>query len=602
MPPSDLPRRARDAALCLGLFALVLGVHTALPFVAIPTLGQALWITGFGTSFIDGGVFNLYAHNFGCPLPAPIVFGLPGAWPAGLLIGAGLHPGDAYALVICLWLAVAFAGAMRVGRLLGLTLPTAALGAALWLTLPIVWNHAHYSMLSMGFALLPAYLAAPLALVRQPPVHRRAWLLLITQYALTCLVAMFMDGYTFMLFAVASTLLLAWTAWTEPAARRLLLRVGLPLHVVCLALAGRMYTVYVGRSEFHVDPIEAFRGWGLDLRFLLVPTQGTHWLFDALHLSEPRSTVEQFGDASVWQTTFLLPIVLLGAYAFWRARGRLALVCLAMALFGGYMAMGPSVKYKSTRPVELQAQHDPLMPPQYAGMRTGNSLLSKHVPGFKNMRASYRWMGLCALGFWLLVLLWLAQPGSRWRFAVILVILLGNVPHPVEKWQMSVDYRDNLRQLDRQIRDDLRGSLHPNERVAFLPFGNDFIVNYLASQLHLRAANIGGDKNLAMAREHWPAWLQEFAMGKVDAGFAERIAVNLRKNEVDAVVVPYFDMLWAAHHWPCGEQHLAKCPPEIAADLAPVVRQLEARTDVRVERHPLYAVVRDALRPSPSSH
>ena len=105
-----------------------------------------------------------------------------------------------------------------------------------------------------------------------------------------------------------------------------------------------------------------------------------------------------------------------------------------------------------------------------------------------------------------------------------------------------------------------------------------------------------------MAREHWPAWLQDFAMGKVDAGFAERIAVNLRKNEVDAVVVPYFDMLWAAHHWPCGEQHLAKCPPEIAADLAPVVRQLEARTDVRVERHPLYAVVRDALRPSPSSH
>ncbi len=591
MPSVDSRDRWRNllfAGLC---FALVLAVHGALPFVAIPTLGQALWTTGFGASFASGGFFNLYAHHFGNPMPAPIVFGLPGAWPAGQLIAAGLHPGDAYALILWLWLAVAFVGALRVGRLLGLRAAMAAFGAALWLTLPIVWNHAHYSMLSMGFALLPAYLAAPLALVRQPPVQRRAFVLLASQYVLTCLIAVFMDGYTFMLFTVGASLLLVWTALTDRAQRRPLLRFGLPLHGLSLALAFKLYTTYVGRTAFQVDPMEAFRGWGVDLRFLVLPTQGTHWLLDTVGWSEPRSTVEQFGDASVWQTTFTLPLLLAGLFAWWRTRNRLALIFLAMALFGGYMALGPSLKCHSTRPVAMQAHRDPLMPQELAGLHTGNSLLSKHLPGFKNMRASYRWMGLCTLGFWLLLLLWLAQPGSRYRALVPLAILLLNLPHPVEKWRTAIDYRDNLRQLDWELLDDLRQMIPPKERVAFLPFGNDFIVDYLAPRLDIRAYNIGGDKNLAMARAHWPETMQPFQFGQIDRDFAAQVRALLARD-ADVVVLPYFDMLWAAHHWPCGEQHLAKCPDEIAADLAPTVRALQAMADLRVTERPRYVVVR----------
>ena len=591
------PERARTWGVVAALFVGVLGVHTALPGVAMPTLGQALWTTGFSESFIRGGVFNVYAHNFGFPTPAPIVFGLPGAYPAGLFIGAGLHPGDAYALVLCLWLAVAFWGATRVGRLLGLALPSAALGATLWLTLPLVWNHAHYSMLSMGFALLPAYFAAPLALVRALPSQPLARTGLAVQYALTCSVALFMDGYTFVFFAVASSLLVVWMALTDLAQRRLLLRFGVPLHALSLALAVLLYRAYVGRAEFHVEPMEAFRGWGVDLRFLVVPTRGTHWLFDTLGLSTARSSIEQFGDASVWQTTFVLPLLLAGAYAWWRVRAqnRLALVFLAMALFGGYMALGPSLKFGQERPPALQAQHDPLMPRELAGPRTGNSLLSKHVPGFKNMRASYRWMGLCALGFWLLLLLWLAQPGARRRYAVVLLILLANLPHPLEKWRSAVAYRDNLRQLDRELLDDLHQSLKPQERVLFLPFGNDFMVNYLAARLGLRAYNLGGDKNLAMARAGWPAAIQAFEMGQIDAGFVARVAQVLQPGrEVDVVVLPHFDLLWAAHLWPCGEHGLAKCPSDIARDLAATERALQLQPGLMTAVGGLYMTVRRA--------
>ena len=161
----------------------------------------------------------------------------------------------------------------------------------------------------------------------------------------------------------------------------------------------------------------------------------------------------------------------------------------------------------------------------------------------------------------------------------------------MEKWRAALDYRADLRLLDTELLDDLRGTLKPQERVAFLPFGNDFIINYLASQLDLRAYNIGGDKNLAQARLAWPPTLLEFPMLQVDSGFVPRVHALLQRD-ADAVVLPYFDMLWAAHHWPCGEQHLAKCPPEIAADLAPTVRALQVLPGLSVTLRPLYAVVR----------
>ena len=242
----------------------------------------------------------------------------------------------------------------------------------------------------------------------------------------------------------------------------------------------------------------------------------------------------------------------------------------------------------------MQAHRDPVMQVELAGPRTGTSLLSKHLPGFRNMRASYRWMGLCALGFWLLALLWLAQPGSRWRLALFGVVVLLNLPEPIAKWRIAMDYRANLRQLDAALLPDMRASVHPKERLVFLPFGNDFIINYLASRLDVVAVNIGGDKNLAMARAHWPPVLQGLEMNRVDPEFSSRVARLLADRTVDAVVLPHFDMLWAAHHWPCGERGLAKCPPQIAADLAPMEAQLQQNPSLAVVQRPLYVVVRRA--------
>src|SRR5262252_7677317 len=183
---------------------------------------------------------------------------------------------------------------------------------------------------------------------------------------------------------------------------------------------------------------------------------------------------------------------------------------------------------------------------------TGSALISEHVPGFRNMRAAYRWLGLSLLGCWLLWVALVAEVGHRWwAWLVTLGLIISDIPHIGTGLSDSVGYRRNFLEMDRQLLSDLRESLKPGERVAFLPFRNDFLINYAASRLGIRTYNIGGDKNLAMAMVSWPPPMQSSMMGTIDAAFTQRVVRLLSRGDADAIVLPYVDTLWAAHLWPC---------------------------------------------------
>ena len=573
-------------AFILSLMFILL-LQGAIPFLSIPTLGQALWTTGFSQSLANQSIFDLHAINFGIPKPAAIAFGLAGAYPASLFIRAGLHPADAYALMTALWLSVAFWGAWSISRAFKLSLPLAALASILWMSMPIIWGHAHYSMLMLGISLLAFYFYYSLRLFYWRSDNQNLSIRFLGLYFLVPSLAIFMDGYSFMMFALGSSIFAAYIFLSFPERRKALLSISFPVHICSFALAYVLFTTYIGKAQFDATHLNFFRGWGVDLLFLAIPSQGVHWLWDVLGLSSLRAGREQFGDASVWTTTFALPVIIAGLTAWWQVRKdyKLATGFLLIALFGFYMGLGPSLKINSVKPEYVNTQ---LMTENFAVAPTGNAWLSEFVPGFKNMRASYRWTALGFLGFWLLIVLLLAQKQtSRYRGFVssaIILLIISNLPDISNKLTNNLNYRDNFFEIEKTLIKDLKNDLDPTEQVAFLPYRNDFFVNYIASRINIRAYNIGGDKNLDEAKKHWPKTMSQFKMANLDNSFILRVALMLARGEADAIILPYIDLLWAAHSWPA--------PLKFKKEMLPIVSELRRSQFIELDEREYYSVVR----------
>ncbi|MGZ8225179.1 MAG: hypothetical protein ACXWT3_00910 [Methylococcaceae bacterium] len=564
----------------------VLFLHGAVPFMAMPTLPQALWSTGFSQSFMNDSLFSIHATNFGIPKPAAISFGLAGAWPTALFMFIGLHASDAYSAMCAFWLSIAFFAAYRIALLLGLRAALAIGAAVLWMSMPVIGQHAVYSMLSLGIGLLSFYFLAPMRLFLQKTETRKGGIVTGAFYLFVCVLSVFMDSYSFMMFAVGSSILGVYIFSHFTDLRRQLLLFALPVHILGFGVAYLLYSVYIGKPQFESSPMDFFRGWGADLIFFVRPTQGIHWLPDILGWSAPRSSLEFSGDASVWITTFSIPIIVLGLYGWWRTQSSVKIAggFLLVALFGFYMSLGPSLKVNSIKPTGLQIGD--LMPAKLAFMPTGSALLSKHLPGFNNMRASYRWIGLGVFGLWCLtIMLFSLMKDRRGSVEILLgVLIFLNLPHLDRKWRENMHSRNMFYEIDRDLLADMKTKLHPGEKVAFLPFRNDFLINYLAANLDVLSYNIGGDKNLADARTSWPRTVRQFVMGQVDAGFTDRIFQLFAAHEADVVVLPYIDMLWAAHAWPA--KTLFK------EDMKLTARELQASGLVDIEERELFAVFR----------
>jgi hypothetical protein len=562
----------------IAVLALLLAMHGAVPFVALPTLGQSLWTTGFSQSFANDSLFTIHAANFGAPQPAAISFGLAGAWPAGVFISAGMHPADAYAAMVAVWLGIAFFGAYRLARLVSVPGAPAAGAAALWLGMPIIWGHADYSMLGLGIALLPCYfLCALLVMLREPRFAHAAL------YVAACIVSAFMDGYTFVMFAAGASLLGAWLYWQLPARRMALLRWALPLHFGAFGLACALYVAYVGTASFEPAPLEAFRAWGLDLAFIAVPSEGMHWIADGLGLSAARSEERFFGDSSVWRTTFALPLIAAASWAWWRTRRTSALAggLLLALLLSFYMALGPSLKVHATRaPGEPNGT---AMRAEQALGPTGSAWLSSRVPGLRDMRGAYRWLALSVFGAWLLLALWLASGRRAALFAAAAIGVL-NLPNIADKWRQDVEHRDMFLRIEADLERDLGRLVQPHERVAFLPYGNDVLASYLAARLALVAYNTGGDKNLMRAYPHWPATLRQMRMDSIEDGFPAQALLLLARNEADSLVLPYVDLLRAARRWPG--------PGGLRKRIEPAMTAMRSSGLVQVTEREHYALVR----------
>ena len=513
----------------------------------MPTLGQSVWTTSFAQSFANQHGLALYARDFGFPVPAPIPFGLAGAWPCGWLILAGLHPADAYTAMVAFWLTVAFAGAYGLARQLAAGARTSAALAVLWLTLPIVWEHVDYSMLSLGIALLPAYIFCSLRAIR----GRGAALLLPFAAAF---IAVFMDGYTFIMYAAAAAAIIVAEGWIAAGSRVRLVTRAVLIHVLALGLAYTLYKMYVHPGQFEHVPLEFFRAWGLDLSFIAIPTRGEHWLWDALGMGVVRTGRQFFGDASTWATTFCLPMLLLVFFAIYRLRKHREYVVtfVLVLLMGFYLSLGPSLKVNSQRLVAAADDANVMMSASEAVMPTGAAILYRQVPGFSLMRATYRWAALALLAGWILIAIAAGRSEQRrWIWPILaVVVILCEAPHPVTRLRDGANYRRMLLDIDR----DFAPALPAIGPIAFAPYGNDFLAAYAAARKKVTTFNVGGDKNLGLAAAYWPASMLALNSPPGPDG-SDPIVAFLREGAGTAVVLPYVNLLASAHFWPCPVVH-----------------------------------------------
>jgi hypothetical protein len=591
MTSTSRTHSGRTVLTLLCAWAVVLVMHGAVPFVSTPTLGQAVWSTGFAQSFANQSIWSIFATNFGAPAPAAMAFGLPGAMLTGLFIRMGLPPPDAYSAMVACWMGLAFVGARALAMHWSVSPRLAWVAAFAWMSMPVTWAHAGYSMLSIGIALLPLYLLQTVQQVAPGNAGSASdWRIVVRQmmsYPLISTLAVFMDGYSFMFFAIGGTILLA-SAWLvgSPAHRHRLTWIALPLHTTSLLLAYLLYGWFIGKSSYSAPAMDVFRGWGADLTFFIQPSQGVHWIADWLGWSKERSTDRYYGDDSVWITTFCMPVLLAGFWAFWRLpRHRpvtLGLICMVVA--GFYMALGPSIKLNAIKPQGNVAQ---TMPAEAGLAPTGSEFISSKLPGLNNMRASYRWTALAVFGAWGLLVLALASPQRHTKSVALLLtcgVVLLNLPAIPDKLENDIRSRSMFFQIEKDLVDPMRSDLRHGERVAFLPWRNDFLVNYVAARLGIVAFNIGGDKNLEHARQSWPVWMRGFREATFDEQFVDRVLMLLASREADAVILPHMNMLLAAHEWPY--------PANLKVQVRSVAKAFEQEGMVKVSEHPLYTSVR----------
>jgi hypothetical protein len=151
------------------------------------------------------------------------------------------------------------------------------------------------------------------------------------------------------------------------------------------------------------------------------------------------------------------------------------------------------------------------------------------VPGVAQMRATYRWSAVTRLVLIALAALavesLLRRPRKRAvavGVAVLAVVeLIPNVPLPLSEYR---EHHRSRTTFDAAVISELRASTHRGETVFFLSpddVYNDYLVNYLAATVRVRALNAGGDKNSELAQSAWPSSVAELA--RPDAGRAEAI-------------------------------------------------------------------------------
>ncbi len=550
----------RRPALVLSL-AVGLGCALTLPFLygllppdGVDALGIQYWAVGLIECMANEGGW------LGCPtasLPGGYRpgFGLPFAVLAARSMRLfGISALAAYESVGALYLLLGLAGTALVGRRLGLGWPLALAAGWLFLSLPITFGKADYAFLMWGFVVAPLSLAADLWLLDENgPVAAAA--------AVTAakLFALFSEPYSFVITSVFSVL--AALAFTGRALRRRRLgQLWRPLWLaLSLALAYGAYVLYLpAAASYPVMDLDFFRGQGIDLIAFFARREGLQLLTLPLYPAGLRGT-DYFTDGEMVLHSFIgLSLLLAPIGGLLVARGRTwrhgalfasAIVCLLVSL-------GPALKIDDRRPAagplgRQLSSSDYHMPRELAALDFPWAEWFVELPGVRVMRAVSRWHLMYQLAASLFAMLLL--DGLR-RRRLALALAFGALL-AAEHWpDLEASYTGQLRRgrhwqrFTTQAAAELPGLVGAGETVLFIQplSAPEYLSIFLSARARCATYNAPTDKGLLLARGQWPEEIGSVAKSPTPRNLAAAFAAT----ELDAAVVPFFDLRWNSYGWP----------------------------------------------------
>lgn len=545
------------AFLCL--FSLICVIFSAIPFYTNPSILVGSWITAFGESIFNFFPPSLSSSNFGYPGKIPMVFGLTSAIPGGILVHAGMSPANAFTLTFTIWLFIAFWGAWKLCILLGVRPWPALLAAFLWFCLPCLRGLSQLSMLGIGASLLPFYFYMTLYVYRQVVFTYEGCAkscLLFVLYSFIMLIAVLTDGYSFFMYVSGSTLLLVYLLAREKEYRKGILCRMLPLQLLSILVAVCVYKCYMGDLTMPPSPIETFRAHGLDLYSLFFIRKGVCFFAD-LAGANLQDTRVYFGDGSELYMFWGIPLFILVAIAsaiLYKKHVLLFPFCILLFLFSLYFALGPSLKINAYIEDPGQIKSLNSMEKKYAPVPTGNAVIYKNIPGFKNTRVTARWAVLAFFSLWLVVVLGLKALPTRtkafYAFTIFLVVCsILYLPPIMSTLQNGKIKRQYDFFIEENFTKPLAEDLYKDDLVAFLPFGNDFVANIVSSRLNIKTYNTGQDKAMYYALQNWPYDFPYLDVGYLAhypsmKNFAPLIGDFLLEDKRRVVLLPLLNTDW----------------------------------------------------------
>lgn len=514
---------------------------------------QLSWMLGAGQieclNNMGLSAFSSYCNQIGAPVGSPLLSGLPQTYLGALLNHLPLIDAwRAYMIVAVLTIVGSYAAGVAVLKRFGAPTWLASLGTFVYLTSSTVLMLNGYIYTFHGFVMVPAATWAVFTSLRLFRQGRRVPALLIA--FVTAWLMVFTDGYAF----ITSTVLvlaigIAWLVGDTPLRNKLWGGIGWAVAVGSGALA---YLSYIPAGSTHPHTgLGSFRFYGADVISFLVPSPTNYWAADMPWkgvLGRLWGTSDnQFGNYFGYISLGLVvTLIVLGALRRGSARRGELIALLVVGVVCAILSLGPNLKFGNVATGRLSQDN---LPADLTRFALPTSFLYENVPGFQDMRATYRsfvitrWV-LVVLAVVALVMLLRTRAKVLVPFLALL-LLLDSMPDFAKQIANREFSRVQLDSTRTNFAVNLALMIKPGDKALILPSSNDFLASAFVPFTGGTSYNVGIDKNLEYSRDNWPASVTATAKSYGSPKFGDD-ACALLHSDATVIVLSYQGLLTGA--------------------------------------------------------